>query len=124
MYSMMRATTRWVHSPLHRALKVRRRRACRPVPRRRSQFREEPQSPRRSSTKHAPTCAADACQYSWLTVSPVDQQTDDDLRIDPTLFRITDLAEGVFGLSLGIQGRHVAQRKAQPTAIGGIREAL
>ncbi len=54
----------------------------------------------------------------------IDQQADHDLRIYSALLRIADLTQAVFVLDLEIQCRDVVEQQAQPTPIGGMREAL
>ena len=45
---------------------------------------------------------------------PVDQQSDDDLRIDPPLLGVTDLAQVVLTLGLEIEGGHACRHRARP----------
>ena len=44
----------------------------------------------------------------------VDQQAHDDLRIDPPLLGVTDLAQVVLTLGLEVEGGHVIQAQGQP----------
>ena len=45
---------------------------------------------------------------------PVDQQSDDDLGVDPPLLGIADLAQVVLTLGLKVQGGHACRHKARP----------
>ena len=45
---------------------------------------------------------------------PVDQQSDDDLRIGPPLLGVTDLAQVVLTLGLEVERGHVIQAQGQP----------
>jgi len=45
---------------------------------------------------------------------PVDQQAHDDLRIDPTLLGVTDLAQVVLTLGLEVERGDVIQAQGQP----------
>jgi len=54
----------------------------------------------------------------------VDQQADDDLRVDAPFLGIADLTQLVFVLGLEIQGRHVVEQQAQPAPVRGMGEAL
>jgi hypothetical protein len=54
---------------------------------------------------------------------PVDEQPDHDLRVDPALFRIADLAQGVLVLGLEVQRRHVVQDERDIAAGQRVREA-
>src|SRR3954452_10252459 len=51
---------------------------------------------------------------------PVDQQTDHDLRVDPALRGVADLAQLVFLLGLEVQRGDVVQAQGQVTAGGGV----
>ena len=53
----------------------------------------------------------------------VDQQTDNDLGIDPTLLGVTHPPQVVLLLSLEIEGGHVVQAQRQtPTSVGDVLE--
>ena len=44
----------------------------------------------------------------------VDQQPDDDLRIDPPLLGVADLAQVVLTLGLEVEGDHACRHKTRP----------
>ena len=44
----------------------------------------------------------------------IDQQPDDDLRVDPSLFGVADLAQVVLTLGLEVQGDHACRHKTRP----------
>ena len=54
---------------------------------------------------------------------PVDQQTHDNLRVDPAFLGVADLAQLVLLLGLEVQRRHVIQAQRDIPAGGGMREA-
>jgi len=45
---------------------------------------------------------------------PVNQQAHDDLRVDPTLLGVTDLAQVVLTLGLEVQGGDACRHRARP----------
>src|SRR5690606_21124320 len=56
--------------------------------------------------------------------SAVDEQSDHNLRIDPPLFGIPDLAEVVLLLCLEVQGGDVEQKQPQSSCGSGVFEAM
>ena len=54
----------------------------------------------------------------------VHEQSDDDLRVDPTFLRVPDFPQVIFLFGLEVQGRHVVQQQAQTVGFGGMDEAL
>src|SRR6202022_5189304 len=54
----------------------------------------------------------------------VDQQADDDLRINAALFRVADFAQVVFRFGFEVQRRHVIEQQAQPAAVGSVSKAF
>ena len=55
--------------------------------------------------------------------SPVDQQPDDDLRVDAAFLGVADLAQVVFLLGLEVQRRHVVEDQGDVPAGGRVLEA-
>lgn len=61
--------------------------------------------------------------YFQREPAAVDEESDHDLRIDPTLFREPDLAQVVFFLGFEVQGGHVIEQKVQISCGGSVFEA-
>src|SRR5699024_11251089 len=57
-------------------------------------------------------------------LGPINEQTDHDLRIDATFFRVPDLTQIVFLLSLEVQSRHVIQQQRDARGGDTVGEAL
>lgn len=55
---------------------------------------------------------------------PIDEETDDNLRVDATFFRVPDSAQLVFLLSLEVQGCHVVAEEADSGGRDAVIRAL